>query len=211
LRRIRPVDRGLIDFARGSSVFPHACESFEPDVTDRLEKAGFKVVPSEIWTADWKRTAAEAGGLYDPTTGEADQGRVRLVHAQVRRELAREYLVDAVLNLTVEIVDLNLTTGTPIFCGTRDRVFFPMARRQSRVLDHRGVLAARAACLSVSLRDIQDRELYAARFGIEAWQTYARQTRATRPRALRLRNIERIQEAIRETVGPLAKNAARTD
>jgi hypothetical protein len=65
-----------------------------------------------------------------------------------------------------------------------------------------------AACLTVKLYDMEERQLYGIRSGLETIETFARQTRAARPRAERLQDPERLGQAVEATVGPLADRAA---
>jgi hypothetical protein len=58
------------------------------------------------------------------------------------------------------------------------------------------------------LYDMEERELYGIRSGLETVETFARQTRAVRPLEQRLRDPVRIREAVEATVGPLADRTA---
>ena len=69
--------------------------------------------------------------------------------------------------------------------------------------------AAYALCLNTSLVDMEQRTLFAIRYGLETSVTYFRQTRAVRPREDRLKNPQRIQKAIDETLGELAPSTPK--
>jgi hypothetical protein len=55
---------------------------------------------------------------------------------------------------------------------------------------------------------MEERELYSIRSGLETLSTFARQTRAERPMGERLLDPARLQQAVDETLGPLAEAAA---
>jgi len=54
---------------------------------------------------------------------------------------------------------------------------------------------------------MEERELYAIRSGLETIETFARRTRAVRPRPERLQDVERLKETVESTIGPLAQAA----
>lgn len=182
--------------------------TFEPVATDRLESAGFRVIPSEAWEELWIQSAQDVGGIYDRSSGEIDEERGELVREAVYRALESEYEVQAVLYLSVRAEELYDTVGNPAFCGGRRRAYFPFASSPEPG-DYLNVTLARALCLSASLYDMETRYLYGIRNPLEVIETYANQTRAVRPKEERLRDPERIEGALEAVVGPLADGAGK--
>ncbi|MBI4517338.1 MAG: hypothetical protein HY699_16155 [Deltaproteobacteria bacterium] len=86
-------------------------------------------------------------------------------------------------------------------CGVSgDKVYWPAAgiswsERTTLVL---------ALCLDTGLYDLERRNLYGIRHGLETVETYFRQTRAVRPIKERLRDRARLVQAVEATLGPLA-------
>lgn len=101
---------------------------------------------------------------------------------------------DAILSLSVQAVDLHLPEATPTYCGIKDDLYWPAKKIGfvDYVTQNRPTLA-RALCLSAHLYDMEERELYAIRGGLELFQTFAWQKRATRPVGERLRNLDRLE------------------
>ncbi|MCR9092594.1 MAG: hypothetical protein NXI30_00115 [bacterium] len=68
-------------------------------VGSRLEQMGYEVVEDASFDALWRRFAEEVGGVYDTTTGVADEKKFELVREYTLRELASEHDVDAYVHL----------------------------------------------------------------------------------------------------------------
>lgn len=179
----------------------------EPIVSEQLRAGGFAVVSSEEMEALWRRAAGDLGGIYDPITGEANKERFQAVRSAVYRELASQHKVDAVLYVGVSPVPLALPGPKVTYCGTTtaEPLYWPTGAAPLRD----GATLAVVLCLSAALFDIEGRELYGIRHGLETVETYAVQTRAVRPLAERLQNDARLIEAVKETVGPLAQAGSK--
>jgi hypothetical protein len=181
---------------------PAARARLEPIVSEQLRTGGFAIVPSEEMEALWRRAAEDLGGIYDPITGEAKKETFEAVKSTVFRELAGQRSVDAVLYLVISPVPLSLPGPNVTYCGTEtaDPLYWPTSGEPLR----ESATLALVLCLSAVLYDIEGRELYGIRHGLETVETYAVQTRAVRPLAERLQNEVRLLEAVKATVGPLA-------
>jgi hypothetical protein len=180
--------------------------SFEPIAAERLEAAGFKIVPSETWEDLWTQAATDVGGVYNASTGAADEERLNLVQDAVYRALEDEHQVHAVFYLTVDVDDYYNTGPEPYYCGSRGQVYFPTDGFGVSFLPL-DVTLARAACLTGRLFDMEQRYLYGIWHALEVFETYADQTRAVRPEGERLKDPARIREALEAVVGPLADGA----
>jgi hypothetical protein len=174
----------------------------EPIVSEQLRTGGFAVVSSEEVETLWRRAVDDLGGIYDPITGESNKERFEAVRSAVYRELASQRSVDAVLYLAISPVPLPLPGATVNYCGTTtaDPIYWPSSAAPLR----EDATLALVLCLNAALFDVEGRELYAIRYGLETVETYALQTRAVRPFAERLQNQARLVEAVKATVGPLA-------
>lgn len=181
-----------------------AREQIEPLVIARLEAGGFEVVPSAEMERYWRAAAADVGDVFDPVTGKVDPERYDAVESAVFHELRSEHAADAVLWLRIYTVDLYGAGSRTTFCGTTDDVYWPagqLSRLQTATLVF-------ATCLSTTLYDMEERELYGIRSGLETVETFAWQTRAERPLEGRLRDPARLQQAVEQTLGPLADRLA---
>ncbi len=63
--------------------------------------------------------------------------------------------------------------------------------------------------MGVRVYDMDEREIYSIRHGLEFVDTYALQTNARLPLDQRLRDHERIEEALDVILGPLATRGRR--
>ena len=183
-----------------------ARSQIEPVAATRLTAGGFAVVPSAEIERLWKSFAADVGDLFDPETGRVEAERWEAVEAAVYRDLQSEHGVDAVLYLGIASVDLHLPTANAVYCGTEDSLYWPNWNLEfvDSTQAKRTTTLARALCLTATLYDMEERQIYAIRSGLEMIETYAMQTRARRPIEERLRDPERLQQAIEATLGPLA-------
>ena len=167
----------------------------------RLTAGGFTVIPAKEMERLWREAAADVGDVFDPITGQVDKRRFDLVEEAVFRELAGRYRADAVLHLSVYGVDLFRTGAKVQFCGREDAVYWPGGLALGIMEE---TTLVRAACLGVTLSDMDEHVLYTIQAGIEPFETYAHQTRAVRPTADRLQDEFRLQGAVDDAVGRLA-------
>lgn len=172
----------------------------EPMVSEQLRTGGFTVVPSEDMEAMWRRAAGDLGGVFDPISGETKKDTFEAVRAAVYRDLASQRSVDAVLYLSVAPVTILVPGASVPYCGITEPLYWPSSAGSLR---EEATLAV-VLCLNAVLYDLEGRELYGIRHGLETVETYAAQTRAVRPLAQRLQNQPRLVEAVNATVAPLA-------
>jgi hypothetical protein len=204
-QRVRTIAIVPLRVSAGVADRALARERIEPLVAARLAAGGFQVVGADEVDRLWREAVAEVGDLFDPVTGELDEERFQAVEDAVHHQLRTERGVDAMLWMRVHAVELYLTGAKATFCGTTDAVYWSgegLGIFESTTL----VLAS---CLTTTLYDMEERELYAIRSGLETIETYARQTRSERPPGERLRDPERLRLAVEATIGPLAEAAGR--
>lgn len=169
--------------------------------TARLRAGGYAVVPSAETERIWRRAAADVGGVYDPVDGEVDEPRFEAVQTAIYRDLAAEQHADAVLYLRVTPIPLYLPDSRVEYCGLEraEPLYWPSGGSPANPT------LAVVLCLSAVLADLEGRELYGIRHGLEVVETYAQQTRAVRPVAERVRDPARLDAAVEATLGPLAE------
>jgi hypothetical protein len=183
---------------------PAARAAIEPLVTAKLERAGFRVVPSAEFDALWRAAASAIGDVYDPKTGEANKERWEAVEDAVYHDLAKQHGADALLYLQISVEEFPLPTQRLWFCGTQGELYWP----GGLPLFARPTLAY-ATCLNASLYDMEERALYSIRSGLQTTQTYALQTWAERPKEELLRDEAALQNAVGATLGRLAGDAPK--
>ncbi len=178
--------------------------TFEPIATEKLEAAGFEVIPSSVWSEIWRTAAQDVGGVYDAQTLEPNDEKLELVLDTTLHRLRADYGVDARLYFKVAIVELQRQSEYVQFCGKETKLEFGPTSWDNRL----GLVTAiRTSCLQALLVDMEDDVLYGIRHGIEVFEIHARQTRRSMPREQRLTNREAIEEAASVVLDPLVQNA----
>ncbi len=77
---------------------------YEALITERLEAAGFKVIPSEESSSIMNYKIEDLGGMFDPTTGEVDEEKRQAVSDHLLQELNAKFDFDAYIVPKIEIV-----------------------------------------------------------------------------------------------------------
>jgi hypothetical protein len=144
---------------------------------DRLTTSGLRVVGPEVWDVIWRRYADDVDGIYDPSTGEADDEKYRTVEDATRRELAEKHAVDAILSLSVRPVDTYGVAAMPRVCGQPVAPYWPGGWFKWG----NGASRVRTACLIGFLSDPSGTQYFARQAPIEGIETFDQQTRAVRP------------------------------
>ncbi len=109
----------------GDRVVPNEDEfgaRLEQGIIERLQSAGFTVVPPSAMRAVRARGQATLGGLYDPLTGTAIRDRLEALEEFSRSEYRALHPVDAVLFVKVIRRPANLDFGAAEWDGVRERV-----------------------------------------------------------------------------------------
>lgn len=122
-----------------------------------LKGRSLTAVPPSGTEAVFKRAIEQAGGYYDPHSGWIDEAKYSQVRAQTLQSLKNELGCDALLTATVAVVTAPVKNGT----ATWDGVAYPVGGGAGT----RGWV--KALSLWVTIRDLDDREIYFHTGGIE--------------------------------------------
>ena len=105
----------------GNGDIPPCVDSIaERTLSSELEAAGFSVIPSFVQEEIWTRITEDAGGFYDPLTGELDQDRFDTGVEQFRAELQTKQAPDAVLYPHVWSAEVDAALGKAIWDGVSE-------------------------------------------------------------------------------------------
>ncbi len=140
----------------------HSVAKLETVLEDRLEQAGFNVVPAYEYLGIWQHIADGFGGFYDTHTGERDDESYRLATEQMRQELRDRHEVDGVLFPELRDGMVPFRYGVAKWDGASQGV--------SGAYGLSGEV--RAISLVVAIEDLAGTELFANGFGfatIDAW------------------------------------------
>jgi hypothetical protein len=185
------------------TVKPEQVEAaFERRAVDHLERAGRTVVEPAVWKAIWRRYADDVGGLFDASTGKADEKKLATVREAVIRELVETRAIDGVLRLEVRPSEIYAVGGIPTVCGRATSPYWPSGWA-NRGGGRPPATIVRFSCLVGILVDPGGKELFARQAGIEGIETYDAQTRAVRPSEFMLRDDPVLDQAISVVLVPL--------
>lgn len=111
---MRPVT--LADFDRKDEV----AARYEALITERLEGAGFTVIPSSEFLSIWDPMVEQLGGLFDPVTGEADQEKLDAVRSHTTNELIAKFNIDGFVRPRIDVIQASWSGNTAIWDGVKD-------------------------------------------------------------------------------------------
>jgi len=130
-------------------------------IEEKVEGAGFAVVPAFVYTEIWHRISEEAGGFYDPFTGALDRERLDAAIEKLRQEFRDKYAPDAWLYPEFWVVEAEIERGFARWDGVSERV--------SRFFDS----PVQALSLVVTLEDTAGAALYVNGGGITVLDGWA--------------------------------------
>jgi hypothetical protein len=130
---------------------------FETTIEEELQQAGLSVVPAKEFAVVWQGIADEAGGFFDPYTGERDEEKFRSAAERLRNELIERFQPDALLYPEIWEVEAPFSGGMATWGGVTQRVT-GAAGYSGDVL---------AATLFVAIQDIDGNELYMNEAGVQ--------------------------------------------
>lgn len=137
---------------------------FSSAIAAKLKNAGFAVVPATDAGPVIEQKTKDAGGVFDPTTGKADEAKVKALNAAIGHELKARFNADAVLVPSIRVVNAALSHDQAHWDGASEGAgkggFW-----KAMVRTHSGSI--RALSLVVILADPDGQLLYAKGGGIQ--------------------------------------------
>ena len=106
----------LQDFDRKDEV----AARYEALITERLETAGFKVIPSSEFSSIRDPMIEQLGGVFDSITGEADEEKLEAVRLHTTNELIAKFDIDAYVRPGVMVVKASWSRNTATWDGVKD-------------------------------------------------------------------------------------------
>jgi len=172
---------------------------FDDLIERTLREAGFTVIPADTYVEIWNRINQEAGGFFDPLTGERDEPRYEAAVDQLFDELKQRFSPDAILYPEMWIVEAPTSGGYARWDGTTQRVG---TRAESAVL---------ALSLAIVVQDMEADELYSNVWGLELLELYNWELGdfAAVPSGALFADRERNTTAVTKTLAPLIKRSPK--
>lgn len=88
-------------------------------IGSQLSAAGYAVVPAAIYDSLWTGIMDEAGGFFDPYTGERDDERFDAAVEELRSELRNRYDPDALVFPEIWSVEADVFYGAAMWDGVK--------------------------------------------------------------------------------------------
>ncbi len=93
---------------------------YEALITERLEAAGFKVIPSEESSSIRNSMIEQMGGMFDPITGHVSEEKRQAVSDHLVQEMNAKFDIDAYIVPKIVIVEANWTGNAAGWDGVTD-------------------------------------------------------------------------------------------
>jgi len=132
----------------------------EQEVTARLQKRGYTVIPSSVLAGIRKTMEAQVGGIEDPETGKVDYAKSQAVRAHAFRELWFRQQFDALATMNVSITTVPMESDRVEWDGTKRRI-----ERDGRSKKYSATIAV--SSVTVAIYDSANKPLYVAYGGLE--------------------------------------------
>ncbi len=140
---------------------------YEALITERLEAAGFKVIPSKESSSIRNSMIEQMGGIFDPITGQVSEEKRQAVSDHLVQELNAKFDFDAYIAPKIVTVRANWSGNSATWDGVTDTVSGKTGFWASLKNPNMGG-TLRAMSLFVVLRDKTDSEgYYVGRGGIQ--------------------------------------------
>ena len=137
-----------------------AARMIEEEITARLQKRGYTVLPTSVLAGIRKTMEEQVGGFTDPDTGQTDAAKVQAVRVHAFRELWFRHRPDAVATIRVEVTRADVESDTAEWDGVKQRL-----EREGRRLNYTARVAA--SSVSFTIYDETNQPLYMAYGGLE--------------------------------------------
>ena len=194
-RQVRMVALSPIDAAPMLQMPDSAETIIQEEITKKLEKRGFEVIPASALRQIRETMEQQVGGYQNVSTGQIEAARKRAVREHSYRELMFRYPVDAVVAIRVQVLGAEYENDRAKWDGTRQKVQHKGSERL------RGQIAA--SSVSVSIFDRKEKLLFTNRGGLEVLFERDRRRFTPLPPGTYFQDEKRIRKAAKEAVSPL--------
>ncbi len=166
----------------------------EEETMRLLAKKKFEVVPVDVYRTIRDTMSDRVGGIRT-STGDYDAMRVAAVWDHSKREMLLRHPVDAILTVSVMMVDAQFKNDRAEWDGVKQKV-------ESK---GRGKFGGniRAASMRASIIDRQDKLLFSSSGGIEVLQDRVDAQLIPRPKEAMLKDEKRLMKALEIALDPL--------
>lgn len=167
----------------------------EREVTGRLEKEGYTVIPGSVLAGIRRTMEQQVGGITDAATGELDLARAQAVRTHAFRELWFQRDFDALANIRVSISRVPVENDRVEWHGTEQDI--PHEGRSPKY-----TAKVYVSSVAVGIYDATFKPLYLNYGGLEPLMHRAGEQLEALPNDRLFRDQKKIREAIKIAVEP---------
>jgi hypothetical protein len=132
----------------------------EEEVTARLQKRGYTVIPSSVLAGIRKTMEEQVGGFDLPGTDQKDTAKMQAVRSHAFRELWFQNEIDALAMIQVSITRVPVESDRVEWDGTKQKLMYEGRGKKYTA-------TAAVSSVSVSIYDSSDEPLYLYYGGLE--------------------------------------------
>ena len=99
-----------------------AAAILEEEITARLKKRGYTVIPSSVLAEIRKSMEEQVGGFEDSETGQVDNAKIQAVRTHAFRELWFQHQFDALANIRVSISQVPMESDRVEWDGVKQKI-----------------------------------------------------------------------------------------
>ena len=101
---------------------PAVAAMLEQEVTARLQKRGYTVIPSTVLADIRKTMEAQVGGITDAESGQVDRAKQLAVRDHAFRELWFQHEFDALANIRLSVTQIAMESDRVEWDGTKQKL-----------------------------------------------------------------------------------------
>ena len=167
----------------------------EEEVTARLQKRGYTVIPSSVLAGIRKTMEEQVGGFKDPDTGRDDLARMQTVRTHAFREMWFQHKFDALANIRVSINQVPMESDRVEWDGAKQKIEY-----EGRGKKYAATIAV--SSVSVAIYDSTNKPLYIFYGGLEPLMYRSGEQLEVLPADKFFLDEEKIRDAAEMAVDP---------
>lgn len=189
-QQVRTIALTPVDFDGYFDLPDAVANLLEQEVTKRLEKRGYTVIPSSVLAGIRRTMAQQVGGITDSATGELDLARAQAVRTHAFRELWFQHEFDALANIRVSISRVPVENDRVEWNGTEQDI--PHEGRSPKY-----TAKVYVSSVAVGIYDATFKSLYLHYGGLEPLMYRAAEQLEALPNDRLFRDQKKIREAVK--------------
>lgn len=171
-------------------------QTLEAEVAARLEKRGYKVMPSKVLADIRDEMTGYLGGTVDATTGETDAGKALAVREHAHRELWFRNEIDAVATIRIGIYTVPMESDRVEWDGVKQKI-----QREGRSKKYTASVSV--SSVVVAIYDSAGKPLYVSYGGLEPVMMRDNDQLTLLPADQLLLDEKKIRKAVQIAVKPI--------